>query len=242
MSQDSPQKHERNKEKRMAKEAQKDTNQAHLNILRACIGGELVNPVLGEREPRTEEKGPARRCIRLRLQLGEYQADLDQRPMQLDCRYNALPRLPNYHLPSLCSNVFPVSSASTSPSFDIAFDILNGKFIASFIVAHSLALDELQLHSIIVKLQYVKAKISQFCSEYYVSRELGQLYHNSLSVAQNHDRVHYDLLTLELHTGVLRSSQKSDGNRIGSGRSEFSSDFDLTTYHRQIGRKLAQRR
>lgn len=242
MSQDSPQKHERNKEKRMAKEAQKDTNQAHLNILRACIGGELVNPVLGEREPRTEEKGPARRCIRLRLQLGEYQADLDQRPMQLDCRYNALPRPANYHLPSLCSNVFPVSSASTSPSFDIAFDILNGKFIASFIVAHSLALDELQLHSIIIKLQYVKAKISQFCSEYYVSRELGQLYHNSLSVAQNHDRVHYDLLTLELHTGVLRSSQKSDGNRIGSGRSEFSSDFDLTTYHRQIGRKLAQRR
>lgn len=242
MSQDSPQKHERNKEKRMAKEAQKDTNQAHLNILRACIGGELVNPVLGEREPRTEEKGPARRCIRLRLQLGEYQADLDQRPMQLDCRYNALPRPPNYHLPSLCSNVFPVSSASTSPSFDIAFDILNGKFIASFIVAHSLALDELQLHSIIVKLQYVKAKTSQFCSEYYVSRELGQLYHDSLSVAQNHDRVHYDLLTLELHTGVLRSSQKSDGNRIGSGRSEFSSDFDLTTYHRQIGRNLAQRR
>lgn len=224
MSQDSPPKHERNKEKRMAKEAQKDTNQAHLNILRACIGGELVNPVLGEREPRTEEKGPARRCIRLRLQLGEYQADLDQRPMQLDCRYNALPRPPNYHLPSLCSNVFPVSSASTSPSFDIAFDILNGKFIASFIVAHSLALDELQLHSIIVKLQYVKAKISQFYytrSEYYVSRELGQLYHNSLSVTQNHDRIHYDLLTLELHTGVLRSSQKSDGNRIGSGRSEF---------------------
>lgn len=224
MSQDSPQKHERNKEKRMAKEAQKDTNQAHLNILRACIGGELVNPVLGEREPRTEEKGPARRCIRLRLQLGEYQADLDQRPMQLGCRYNALPRPPNYHLPSLRSNVFPVSSASSSPSFDIAFDILNGKFIASFIIGHSLALNELQLHSIIVKLQYVKAKISQFYymySEYYVSKESGKLYHNSLSVTRNHDRIHYDLLTLELHTGILCSSQKSDGNRIGSGRSEF---------------------
>lgn len=82
----------------------------------------------------------------------------------------------------------------------------------------------MQLHSIIVKSQYVKAKISQFYymySEYYVSKESGKLYHNSLSVTRNHDRIHYDLLTLELHTGVLCSSQKSDGNRIGSGRSEF---------------------
>lgn len=42
-----------------AKERQKDIGSAHLNILRACVGRELVNPVLREREPRTKEKGPA---------------------------------------------------------------------------------------------------------------------------------------------------------------------------------------